>query len=32
MGFGVSNQRCDVVGGEERICKDLWRGETWWGQ
>lgn len=28
MGLSVSDEGGDIVGGEERICEDLWWGET----
>lgn len=32
MGFGVSDQRCDIGCEEEGIRKDLGRGEPWRGE
>ena len=28
MGFGVADERCDIMRVEERIGKDLWWGES----
>jgi hypothetical protein len=32
MGFGISDQRCDIRREEEGIRKDLGRGKPWRGE